>query len=200
MKSSLERFFPIGEAIGLLLFPHAEIIIHDLKQGTIAMIYNNLSKRKIGEESLLDEAKDHANLPEIFPPYLKTNWDGRKMKSVSALLKDEKNTPIGLLCINLDLSKWESMSRLISEWLQVAVQETQPEALFKDDWRERINAYVSQHLLEKKTSLGALGKKEKKELVRALYKNGAFGAKNAANYIADILSLSRATIYNYLRK
>ena len=44
-----------------------------------------------------------------------------------------------------------------------------------------------------------LSKDKKQELIKALYREGAFKAKNAATYVADVLHLSRATIYNYLR-
>jgi predicted transcriptional regulator YheO len=48
--------------------------------------------------------------------------------------------------------------------------------------------------------LKLLNKEKKKALVVALHREGAFTAKNAANYVADVLDLSRATIYNYLKE
>ncbi len=71
--------------------------------------------------------------------------------------------------------------------------------LFKDDWREKINSYVSEYLKQKRIALKALSKTEMQDLVRALHREGAFQAKNAASYAADILDISRATIYNYLK-
>ncbi|MFI5342893.1 MAG: PAS domain-containing protein [Chlamydiales bacterium] len=44
---------------------------------------------------------------DLFPPYFKTNWDGRKVKSVTAVLRNQTKKPVGLMCINLDISKWE---------------------------------------------------------------------------------------------
>ncbi|WP_083852172.1 helix-turn-helix domain-containing protein [Legionella tunisiensis] len=38
----------------------------------------------------------------------------------------------------------------------------------------------------------------KKELIEHLQQAGAFTAKHAATYIAQILNISRATVYNYL--
>lgn len=40
----------------------------------------------------------------------------------------------------------------------------------------------------------------KKELIDHLYKIGAFTGKNAAKYIAQVIKVSRATVYNYLSK
>src|SRR3990167_6647344 len=105
MSPELERYKPVAEAISLLLSPHVEVIIHDFKTKCVGAIFNNLSKRKVGDESLLDEMAKLSG-QDVFPPYFKINWDGRKMKAVSALLKNQAGKPIGLLCINLDISKW----------------------------------------------------------------------------------------------
>ena len=197
--SPLLTYFPIAEAISLLFYPNAEIVIHDLQSGIIAAIYNNSSKRKAGDESLLEELKDLDDLPHIFPVYSKINWDGKKIKSISATLRDQNGKTIGLLCINVDLSKWEELHQFLGNWLYGTNEHPKPEILFKDDWRERINEYVSVYLKKESATLRQLSKEQKKALVLALYKEGAFNAKNAASYIADVLDLSRATIYNYLR-
>lgn len=196
--SCLNPYFSTAEAISLLFCPYAEVVLHDLNSGLIVAIYNNFSKRKVGDESLLEEIEDYNEFPNVFPVYLKTNWDGRKIKSISSTLRDQKSKAIGLLCINLDLSKWEECYQFLGNWLSNVTQPPQAE-LFKDDWREKINSYVSAYLTREGTTLKLLDKEKKKALVIALHKEGAFKAKNAAHYVADVLDLSRATIYNYLK-
>lgn len=195
---SINPYFPVAEAITLLLHPYAEVVLHDLRTGLIAGIYNNFSKRKIGDESLLEEIAGYRKFPNVFPAYLKTNWDGRKIKSISATLRDQKGKVIGLLCINLDLTKWEELHQFLEGWINYATY-PQPSVLFKDDWREKINSYVSDYLTKAGATLKSLGKDKKKALIIALHQEGAFKAKNAASYVADVLNLSRATIYNYLK-
>lgn len=63
---------------------------------------------------------------------------------------------------------------------------------------EKINEYIHAYLFERRLSLKSLHRSEKKELIEHLNKIGAFTAKNAALYIAEIIGVSRATIYNYL--
>lgn len=195
--SDLEQYFTVAQAISLLLFPHAEVVIHNLKTGKIAAIFNNFSKRKTGDESLIEELPDASQLPDVFPVYAKTNWDGKRIRSSTATLKDKKGTPIGLLCMNLDISKWEEFQNFLGQWLN---DQEQSEVLFKDDWREKINQYVSEYLKKEGTTLKALSKEKKQDLIKAIHKEGAFKAKNAATYLADVLNLSRATIYNYLKE
>lgn len=198
MSSELDLYKPIGEAISLLLFPHAEVVIHDFRTGCVWAIFNNLSKRKVGEASLLDEVAELSDSQELFAPYFKTNWDGRKMKSVSALLKNRAGKPIGLFCINLDISKWEAMLDLIRGLVESKVE--QPDFLFKNDWRERINFYVSTYLKNHGLRLESLDRAEKQKLLFDLKREGAFETKNAASYVAEVLQISRATVYKYLKE
>lgn len=189
----MKEYYSIAQAICALLHPYGEVVIHDLKTGKIAAIFNNFSKRKVGDDSLLDE-KDE--LPDVFPVFSKVNWDGKTIKSCSATLKDKNGTPIGLFCINMDVSKWEQFSDLLKGWTHT---QNQPEVLFKDDWREKINLFVNDFLRQNGTTLKALSRKDKQNLVKALHREGAFKAKHAADYVAEVLDLSRATIYNYLK-
>lgn len=195
----LTIYFSVAQAISVLLHPYGEVVIHDLKSGQIVAIFNNFSKRKVGDESLIEELEDYEELPDVFPVYSKMNWNGKRMKSSTATLRDKKGTPIGLLCINLDISKWEEVHHLLGEWLGNVGNQNQPEILFKDDWREKINVYVYEYLKKEGLTLKALSKEKKRELVNVLYQEGAFKAKHAASYVAEVLDLSRATIYNYLR-
>lgn len=190
----MQTYHSIAEAISMLLYPHAEVIIHDLKSGLISAIFNPFSKRKKGDESLLDPVKKY---PDIFPPYNKMNWDGKLLRSVSITLRNNQNTPIALMCINVDLSKWNDLYQYLEKMIKV--ENAPNEILFKDDWRERINVFVTDYIKENNLNFKTLSREEKQTLVVALHKKGAFNAKNAANYVADVLDLSRATIYNYLR-
>lgn len=196
--NELSPYRPVAEAISLLLFPHAEVVLHDLKTGCIEAIFNNLSKRSAGDESLLDEIDQLSDNQDLFPPYFKTNRDGRKMKSVTAVLRNPNGKPIGLLCINLDISKWEEMHHFILDLIKPTT--ATPNFLFKNDWREKINIYVSSYLKKHALRLESLDKAEKKKLLLALYQEGAFDTKNAASYVAEVLQISRATVYNYLKE
>lgn len=189
-------YLPIAEAISRLFFPHVEVVLHNLETGCIEAIYNPFSKRSVGDHSWLDEEKE--NFPKTFPVYSKTGWNGKKIKSITAPLHTPRGKIFGLLCINLDLSKWEETLRWLLEWMQTEVTDA-PDALFREDWKERIHTYVSLYLQNEKCSLNSLNKIQKKNLVLSLKKEGAFSVKHAASYIAEILSISRATVYNYLK-
>jgi D-arginine utilization repressor len=198
MKKTIKAFLPAAEAIERLLHPHAEVVVHDLKQNRIVAIYHPFSKRRVGDSSLLTEEEQLATLEDCVGPYEKMNWDGRKLKSVSSIIRDENNRAVEMLCINLDISKLEKFNALIQSFISNDQFIPQPAPLFQDDWQERINKYVHTYLSEHHLTLEILNRAEKQKLISHLHEIGAFNAKNAALYIAQVIGVSKATIYNYL--
>jgi predicted transcriptional regulator YheO len=199
MKKAIKAFLPTAEAIQRLLHPHAEVVVHDIKLNQIVAIYHPFSKRRVGDSSLFTKEEQMATLEDYVGPYEKMNWDGRKMKSVSSVIRDENNKAVGMLCINLDISKLEKINNFITGFISNHFT-SQPAPLFQDDWQEKVNKYVHTYLNEHHLRLESLKVSEKRELIEHLHKVGAFTAKNAAFYIAQVIGVSKATIYNYLSK
>ena len=50
---NISQYIPLCDSIVLLMRPLIEVIIHDLVSGKIYYINGNLSKRKVGDSSLL---------------------------------------------------------------------------------------------------------------------------------------------------
>ncbi len=196
MMHPLDPYIPIAQSIIALLQPYAEVVIHDFNTGKIHAIFNPYSKREKGDNSLLDKQIQRAVLPDYFEPYLKTNWDGRTLKSVTSTLRDAKGKPIGLLCVNLDVTKWEELHHLYEQF--IARPKELPKELFLEDWKEKISHYIFNQLKLKQLSLDHLTKEQRKALILELHEQGAFQGKNAAAYVGEILKLSRATVYKYL--
>lgn len=194
----LTRYHAIADAIALLFAPYAEIAIHDLASQTLVYIANNRSQRELGEDSNLSDLQDDP-YSQVIGPYLKRNWDGSQLRSISAVLRDDGDTPIGLMCINLDISVLESAKAALDLFLAGNVLQPQPEVLFQDDWQERINTFIHHWLQQRQQTLSTLNATGRRALVEALYHEGAFKGKNAAGYVAKILGIGRATVYNYLK-
>ncbi|SAL34539.1 helix-turn-helix transcriptional regulator [Caballeronia humi] len=198
-KLLLERYSHVAEGTALLFFPYAEVVIHDLSTQTVAYIANNLSKREIGDDSALDEV-DHTASDRLVGPYEKLNWDGRKMRCVSTVLFDDAGAPVGLMCINFNIAVFEDVRSVLDRFMTGVGVVPQPEELFRDDWQERINAFLHGWLKERQLSLNSLSRHHRRELVEALHLEGAFKGKSAANYVANVLGMGRATIYKHLKE
>jgi len=154
--------------------------------------------RKVGDESLLEDNHDFGAGPDTLGPYPKMNWDGKKLKSITSVLRDKRGKAHGLLCINLDVSGFDQLKKLAALFLGDTLLQEQPAPLFEDDWREKINVFVQKYLQENQKTISNLSQSEKSKVVVLLHRQGAFKGKNAASYVGDVLGISRATVYKYL--
>lgn len=197
-SDALRTYHPVCDAIALILQPYAEVVLHDLSSETVSYIANNFSKRDLGEPSLLHEIDFKPN-DRTIGPYEKVNFDGRRLKSVSAVLRAPDDRAIAILCINIDVSHIQSAIQVLSAMSTVSIDQGKPAALFKEDWHERVNEYVHGWTTKRGLMIADLTRAQKRQLVRELAEDGAFSGKHAAAYISKILQMGRATVYNYLR-
>ena len=198
LAPELASYAPVCDAIALLFQPYAEVVLHDLSTETVVHLSNPFSKRELGEPSLLHEI-DFKPSDIIIGPYEKVNWDGRRIKSVSAVLR-AGGKAVGILCINVDVSQFNAVMQTLAALVAVPHAPEKPASLFKEDWHERINEYIQSWTRERGLSIAEMSRTEKQQLVTDLAGDGAFGGRNAAAYISRVLGLGRATVYNYLRK
>jgi predicted transcriptional regulator YheO len=194
----LEVYIPVAKAIAALLHPHAEVVVHDIRSNTIAAIFNAFSRRQVGDDSLIAEVESLKRGPGVDGPYQKRMFDGRRLKYVTSLLRDDLGEVIGLMCVNLDVSVFEALDRTVRDFLVIAGDSSRLDEMFDDDWQQRIDAFVRQYLLERSMNVKDLHRKERGILVKALHEAGAFRAKSAATYVARVLDVSRATVYSDL--
>ena len=75
-----------------------------------------------------------------------------------------------------------------------------PRSLFANDWQEKLHISINAYLQKNNLSFDHLNNQSKKELAKHLFELGAFNEKNAADYVAKILKLGRATVFKYLKE
>jgi len=196
----LDNYRAIADAIATLFFPHAEVVLHDLRSQKIDYIANNLSKREVGDDAALEDMLETGTDETNIGPYEKLNWDGQKIRSLSTVLRNEAGRPLAVLCINLNISLFENAKAALDLFLSPTKLIAQPDALFRDDWQERINTFLNNWLRQRQLSLNLLTRDHKRELVLALHAEGAFKGKSAANYVANVLGMGRATVYKHLKE
>ncbi|MEO9386807.1 helix-turn-helix transcriptional regulator [Chromobacterium phragmitis] len=195
----LNRYAHIADAISTLFHPYVEAVIHDLHDQTVLHIANNLSRRSPGDDSALEKIPGAAR-DRVVGPYEKLNWDGRRMRSVSAVLFDDQARPAGMLCLNFNIAVFDEMRGALDILLKGAGVRPQPAELFRDDWQERVNVFLHGWLRERGLGLNGLGRSHKRELVDALHAEGAFSGKSAVNYVANVLGMGRATVYKRIKE
>lgn len=194
----LARARPLADGIAALLFPFAEVVIHDLQSQTIVHIVNSLSRREVGDATALDDIDFDAS-ESVIGPYEKRNWDGSRMRAISVLIRDDAGHPIGVACVNLTISAFEQARQTLELFARGVQVAPQPEKLFRDDWQERVLTFLHPWLAERQLTLGNLTREHKRELVVALHRHGAFEGRSAADYVARLLDMGRATVFKHLK-
>lgn len=192
---------PMLEGIVKLFHPYVEGAIHDLIEGKVVALYNNISRRNIGDQSPVTElGVDIKDFPDVFEPYYKTNWDGRQLKCTSVTIRDNTGTPIGLVCINFDTSVFQNIGNHIETLLQTQSTSLNPVEQFAENWQQQVSGFMDSYARRYNVALSAMTKDEKAALVCEMYDHALFNYRDAASYIAQQLNVSRTTIYNYLKK
>ncbi|MGH8180786.1 MAG: helix-turn-helix transcriptional regulator [Steroidobacteraceae bacterium] len=194
--SSLATYFSVADALAALFSPWVEAVVHDLERDTVAHIANPFSPREAGDPSDLKEVH-FAPDARVIGPYETITWDGRRIRAISVVLRDEASEPIGMLCVNADVTQFEVMRRTLQGLLGIAAQPG-PDTSFQDDWHERINRFLASWTQQRATTLDRLDRRSRRELIGALFQAGGFEGRRSPAYVASVLGVSRATVYNEL--
>lgn len=201
MAHRLSQFTPIADAIVKLFHPHAEVVLHDLIDDTIAYIANPFSGRAVGDVSYLGIGPKEPSLKkDVLGPYEKADFKGQPIRSITAVLRSEDGNPIGILCINLDFSVLESALEILDKFVRSPDIDAIPEALFRKDWRNLIKLEIRSYLLETDKTLDMLDIKGRMALLKRLDEKGLFYARKSVQQVAHALGISRATVYKNLKE
>jgi predicted transcriptional regulator YheO len=198
MPHPLTPFIPVCDAIATLFSPHVETVLHDLETGLIFHLSNAFSKRRPGDSSLNEAVLVSSLEDDVIGPYAKSNWDGGRLKAITSVLRDDGGKPIGLLCINHDIQAFAGLFDQLKSMIDVGEPMPKTSALMADDWREAVNSVIGDFLATRRTTLAGLTGSDMDGLIGLLDARGVFAIRKAVPYVAEILKLSRATIYNRL--
>jgi len=207
MEDTLSKYIPIADAIAMLLHPYAEVVIHDITKDIIIHIANPFSKRGIGDSSYLGldgDVSDFGLEKNVLGPYEKEGEDGQRIRSITAVLRNDEAQPIGILCINLDFSPletaFESAFEVLNGLIRPAEVEARPEIIFREEWQELIKLEIRAFRLEKGLTQDSMNANDRRELLRRLDQKRLFYARKSVEQVASYLMISRATAYKDLNE
>ncbi|WP_329334127.1 PAS domain-containing protein [Streptomyces sp. NBC_01352] len=192
----------IAVALGRMFPGLCEVVVHDLRdpQHAIRAIENNLSGRQVGDsvtELGLARIED-PGYPSVIQNYPNQFPDGRPAKSTSIGIKNTAGEYIAALCLNLDVSVLSPVTLALSNLVATDTEHReQPLETLRDRNARELRQAVEELAAERAATPRSLSREDKKALVRQLHQDGYFDSRDAAQTIADLLGVSRATVYNY---
>ncbi len=199
---NLAQMIPLVEGIAKTMGKHCEVVLHDfnkLPDSIIAIANGHVTGRGVGSPqtehslSVIKRKKNFANLIN----YSSKTFDGKVLKSSSFFIKDEKDEAIGVLCINIDITAIRAASMILNDMTFFETKEKE-EQEYPSHVNDVLNKIVAETVEKAVTPVAYLSKEDKVNIVKKLDEQGAFLIKGAIDYVADVLCVSRYTVYNYL--
>ncbi|WP_159706629.1 transcriptional regulator [Arthrobacter sp. 18067] len=200
-------FTDMVDLLASVLPPDSEVILHDFSKmpNSIVAIKGDVTGRRPGGPAtnyLISKVRSGDFEHEF--GYTGNTSDGRALKSSTMIIRDVAGTPVGALCINVDLSAWDAMKKIVdrmtSSALTAAGQEQGPSERFAASVDELATGLIDQALVECPVPLEDMKKRHKLNVVKALDERGFFLIKDGVEMIAAKLGVTRFTIYNYLNE
>ena len=188
----------IAQGLGLTFAPFCEVVVHDLTdpKNAILAIHNNLSGREVGQPATelgLARIAD-PDYPQIIANYANTFADGRQAKSTSIGIKDAEGTYVAALCLNVDLTLFQSLQTAIRQFTRIEDPNGAGETL-NPTGADAIRALIDQFAARLATTPRALKTDERRALLRELMDAGCMQVRRSSEVIAAHLGVSRATVY-----
>ncbi|MEP5760650.1 MAG: PAS domain-containing protein [Litoreibacter sp.] len=185
------------EALVKLHAPFCEVVVHDLATETVAKVFATKTDRVVGEPSYLDELPAMDLNQKSYGPYRRTGTNGKALKSISIVGRNRKGEPEHLICINIDVTQYETIQAAVS--MVLAVPDDEKSTPLANDWLERLHGFTGEYAAALGVLPRDLSAQERKALVGKLSNMNVFEQKNAAQAVAKALGVSRATIYQDLK-
>jgi predicted transcriptional regulator YheO len=188
------------DVLGQTFGKHCEIVVHDFnspESSIIAIANGSLTGREVGDtlDSLGFQLLKTHPASDLLNYRTKTK-DGKELKSSSIFLRDEKGQIFGALCVNVDVSALLKAQ----EWVQEALgsASTTIDERFERSVDEVLETLIQNAISSVGKNTADMTREEKVAIVAYLETKGAFLIRYSVERIAELLGMTKYTIYNYL--
>jgi len=205
-RECLETNFRLAETIADFIGPHCEVVIHSFEsfeKSVVKIVNGHHTGRKVGSpitDMGLKMLSVFESTGEVTPKsYFTTSKDGSLLKSTTCVLAGENGKPIGLFCINMNLSHPfpEIIKTLMPDMAHshVGVHEN-----FSSSTTEVIEQALDHAIAEVDNDASINLKGRNKAITKLLLENGIFELKEATALVSERLGITRHAIYKYIRE
>lgn len=201
----IEKFIPLVDNIAETFGDNCEVVLHDftdMNHSIVAISNGQVTGRDINSSmtELSYNKVIEGNVDNDMVNYTGKSTDGRVLKSTTTFIRDDAGEVIGCFCINFDLTELVAAKRVLNDIMKIESDLV----IEKDDIENenKVSNVLSQLVNSAIEDFGKpiiyMSKDEKVAVVKRLDAQGTFLIKGAIDYVANVLCVSRYTIYNYL--
>lgn len=191
--------------ISKLLGEDTEIALHDLEKEEMVYIVNGtITGRAPGyklNRSVYQVIVDLADSDGHVIGYGSRTSEGKQLRSSHFLIRDRQDTPRALICINQDTSKLRAARDLLEAMVALQPLSDAAEPAEEDvNYIQKMTQRVIVDAIERMKPTAMDTREGKLDVLRQLEWKGVFAVKDAVPSVCRMLSISQATLYNYLRE
>lgn len=206
-KLILESYASSLYGLSMYLGSGYEIVLHsleDFSHSAVKVINGYHTGRKEGAPitdlalKMLEEIQEQKSAMEVI--YFSKNKNSEPLKSATIAIKGEKNRIIGLLCINLYLNMplHEFVKEMFSENSRVTTN-TENTENYSSNSKELIEETLLLIRSQVYDDASIAMTRKNKEVIKIAYEKGIYNLKDSVQITANILSMSKNTVYLHLR-
>ena len=201
MNGVLKNYIAVADIIAGTFGNGCEVVVHDLEQpdkSVVYVAYGHDTGRKEGQTFdhlvknvlLSNNFKDDRGINYIFQ-----TTDGKTIRSSSSLIRDAENKVVGMLCINHDITEYQQMKQKLDAFLGVNTKQN-----VVDEPDQNVIEILDGLILKiiGNADVKELPRKRLIELVKFMDDKGIFLVKGAVDKVAELLGVSKVTVYSYL--
>ncbi|MGR5177398.1 helix-turn-helix transcriptional regulator [Vibrio parahaemolyticus] len=205
-REFLSNYFRVADTIADLIGPHCEVVIHSfesLESSVVKIVNGHHTGRKIGSPITdlgLRMWRTFEQTGEVSPKSYFTNAaDGSLLKSTTCVLAGPDNKPIGMLCINMNLSF--PFPEIIKTLMpQCSTSQTLVNENFSNNASDVIMQALNSAISEVDQNTTVTAKGRNKAIIRCLFDNGIFELKETTTQVSEQLGISRQAVYKFIRE
>ena len=191
----------VADSIAALFPGMCEVVIHDLLDMDHSAIYlvGNVTGRKIGSPMTdLGVKALRDGQVEKLSGYITHTKDGKILRCSAPFIKDRQGNYFAAMAINVDVSILAAMQTMVSGLFPLVSQPI--DESFSNDLDEVIMQKIVLAASRMSKPVTGMDRQEKLKLVSYLDQEGVFNWRNAVPKVAEILGVTRSTIYNYIKE
>ena len=183
-----------------------EMVLHsleDFSHSAIKVINGYHTGRQEGAPitdlalKMLEELQNNRSAMEVI--YFSKNKQGEPLKSATIAIRGEHDRIIGLLCINFYLNT--PLQEFMQEMFvgNVHTDSDNNEETYSSNSKELVEETLNTIKKEVYNDASVSVAKKNKEIVKRAYEKGIYNLKDSVQITANILMMSKNTVYMHLR-
>ena len=215
MNKIIKEYISLVDFFSNIVGNNTEIALHDVtdaEHSLVAISNGHISGREVGAPlngaALLYIKNRVYETHDQLIDYRGETKDHRPLTCYTKFIKDDGEL-VGMLCVNIDRGAEKEAIEHLMKVFNIKTDENEPveqadngnfKERFSGNYKETIQELFEKVMRHYDAPVTRLTPSEKGEVVEVLNDNGAFLFKGGVAVVAELLSISEASVYRYLQK